>query len=711
MSYFQVDCDTSNILLKKNDNIISIAITSLLLNNGDDVVHADEFETHQQQVNYLDSIKDGANVFQLQGLKIYPKSGNITFDNLKKFEHDIFKIRADYLTHTTWLKVKKGSLLDEGKNYQACLWESGLGYQTYLADPDNVTTIKTFGSFIDPLEKQNAEEVWPPINSTIELTKNFMKLVGYGENSSITATATDEKKFEYKLNIGCGIECNTTANACTLINSPESNKYFAGNNVKNEFLKTDATTKEKVKFIVLKGWGDKVQVLIYLILFHFYNEGNVVMTTCDMVVFMLCLNFAIPCIYTGAYRPKDLILEDGKKYYSILEYKPTNEPYRDAFNKVDRKLEGVYKENNSFITAIKSLVDNPDTPIRVGGSDLIFSKDFYQATLSDIQVIQENLSENITELLNEYINYNEYTGTTNIIAILNTEFEKIQKEYLLVPFLKIKKGTKNTITILSTKSYTAQKPANNEKPNVYKLLEEKITNRNRDKESKQSFLDLANRYFKSSSGGGKKYEQKGGSLSDSDIEKLFPADEDNISLYEYITNEDIENDSILYKDENTNAPLFNPSIYDSTEKFNLLKELTDTFDNILSNSEYKDFENFENFYNTIYTLFVYESYLNGCANDVFTQSDLKRIIQEYALEEPSYALEEPYYESGIDSPTGIDQLDMIEESIYRNRKRKRGGSKRKTIKKKNKKTRNKKSKSNKKTRKHSIKYKKKSIKK
>jgi len=705
MSYFQVDFNESNILLKTNDKTKSIPITSLLLNNGDDVDTVDKFETHQQQVNYLDSIKDGANVFQLQGLDIYPKSGNITFDNLKIFEHVIFERRADYLTHTTWLKVKKGSLLDEGKNYQACLWESGLGYQTYLADSDNVTTIKTFGSFIDPLEKQNAKEVWPPIGTKIELTKNFMKLVGYGENSSITATATSDKNFEYTLNIGCGKECDTNANACTLINSPESNKYFAGNNVKNEFLKTNATTKEKVKFIVLKGWGDKVQVLIYLILFHFYNEGNVVMTTCDMVVFMLCLNFAIPCIYTGAYRPKDLILEDGKKYYSILEYKPTTQPYRDAFNKVDRKLRALFRENESFITAINSLIDNPDTPIRVGGSDLTFLKDFYQATLSDVQVIQDKLSHNITQLLNKYSNYNEETGTSDIITQLNTDFEAIQKEYLLVPFLKIKKGTKNTITILSTKSYTAQKPANNEKPNVDILLQDKTSNH--EKESKQSFLDLANRYFKSSIGGGKKYEQKGGSLTQSDIEHLFPADEDNISLYEYITNEDNENDSTIYKDENTDGPLFNPSINDSTEKFNLLEELTDTFNNVLSKY------NYTNFHDTIYTLFVYESYLNGCANDVFTQSDLDRIIEDYepgVLEESKKRKFIEDIEEQSDKARGINKrlfaqgsptsiTDMMDT----------GGSKRKTIK-KQKKTKRKKNKRVK-TIKKNRKIKKKSIKK
>jgi len=638
--------DGNIVLTDSNRTIASIRINSLLLNNGnnaDNANNANNFEKHQQQVNYLDSVKDGANVWMLQGLEIYPRAaegGYPTFpDTLKDFEYEILKTRKDYLTHTTWLKVKKGSVLDPGKNYNQCLWESGLGYEVFLADPGGVETIKTFGSFIDPLEKQNAKSVWPEIGSSVELTASFMKLMGFGNYSSLVAKTTTNTAFEYTMNIGCGNPCNLQRGACFLKENGDdqginSNIYFAGNNEKKQFLKTNASSKEKIKFIVIKEWGDKVQVLIYLIYYHFIKqESNVIMTTCDMVVFMLCLNLAIPCIYTGAYKPPGLKLDTNKKYYSVLEYKPSDDPYRDAFIRLQRKITAIAYENNSFIQAVNSLVENPDTPILVNGVEHYFSGDFYEALYHDINFIYKKSTEDGNRIIENY----EAKNNINLIPELEEELKAFERKYLLVPFLKIKKGT-NKLTMLMTKSYTAQKkPCNNNKPSIQALLVNMDYAGDTEKESRKTFLELALKYFQNASG-----VQRGGALNESQI-LLFPEDEDDYSLYKYLTNEEIENDSIEYNepDPGSDVPIFNPEIKPDEEEQNLLHRLEITFNstmsdiinNILRDPEYLSLfkDCYDNFKDTIYTLFVYDSYLDGVTSDIFKIEDYERIYIEYKL--------------------------------------------------------------------------------
>ena len=675
MPTFKADYNNGNIeLTDSNRTIASIRINSLLLNNGNNADNANNFEKHQQQVNYLDSVKDGANVWMLQGLEIYPRAaegGYPTFpDSLKNFEDAIFETRKDYLTHTTWLKVKKGSVLDPGKNYNQCLWESGLGYEVFLADPVHVETIKTFGSFIDPLEKQNAQSVWPKIGSSVELTASFMKLMGFGESSSLVAKTTTNTAFEYTMNIGCGNPCNLRRGACFLKEDGDdqgknSNIYFAGNNEKKQFLKTNATSKEKIKFIVIKEWGDKVQVLIYLIYYHYIkNTNSVIMTTCDMVVFMLCLNLAIPCIYTGPYKPKGLTLDPNKKYYSVLEYKPSDNPYRDAFIRLQRKIKAIADENNSFIQAVYSLVENPDTPIRVNDEEYYFSKEFYQALYDDINDIDNESAEHGNRIIEKYENNNNI----NLIPELERELKVFERKYLLVPFLKIKKGTTKKLTMLMTKSYTAQqKPCDNSKPAIATTL---LFNMgyagDTERESRKTFLELALKYFQNASG-----VQRGGALNESQI-LLFPEDEDNYSLYKYLTNEEIENDSIEYNepDPGSDVPIFNPKIKPDEEEQNLLIKLHDSFNstmsdiinNILQDPEYYSLfkDCYDNFKDTIYTLFVYDSYLDGVTSDIFKIEDYERIYIEYKLfedlNEPSLVKNEVVNEEveakGSESPPG-----------------------------------------------------------
>ena len=214
MSEYTIDFSEREIIISNpegDDKIIDI--TTLRYNDGTFIEQNDHkvnFINDQQALNYLDSLKDGTNVFQLNDLKIYPYVSELdikpTFPaSLDTIKEKIFDKVKDYLHHTAWIKVKKGSQLDPPKEYDKCFWESGLGNECFIVD--TVKRVKTFGSYIDPLEKQNADEVWPPINSTIKINKDFMNLIGFG-NSELKATTMTTETFIYNMIIGCGNACS-----------------------------------------------------------------------------------------------------------------------------------------------------------------------------------------------------------------------------------------------------------------------------------------------------------------------------------------------------------------------------------------------------------------------------------------------------------------------------------------------------------------------
>ena len=627
---------TSGATVKK-----TIPIATLYLNNGNHPKTLQEFEIDQQKINYLDSIKDGTNVPTMQQLNIYPLAGPSypTFpESLNDAKKKIDEMRASYLETTTWLKVKKGSVLDPPKKYNQCLWESGLGYDVFLDDPKNVNTVKTFGSYIDPLEKQNAKKVWPERGETVILDELFMKLMGFGENSSVTATTKSNTEFAYTMNVGCGQGC--TEARCTIahngVEGDPNLKLFAGNQQKKEFLKTGAVAADKSKTIVVKEWGDKTQVLIYFIYFYILTGATIVMITCDSVVFMLCLNLGLPCIYTGTG------LVNGKKSYSIVEYKPSDTPFTDVRTRLFAKIDSIKEENQSFIDSLGKLatVDGANTEISDSNKLMTFTKDFYLTILADLNAIQVKLNEERVKLVNQYGMLTEKNGASKISDIENDI--KSVRRFIVVPFLKKKSSG---LTILMTKSYTLEKPIQNIKPNIQTYLQEVkgmdavIAAR----ESKKSFYEIARNHFLSEN---RKGGQRGGGLTREQISS-FPEDDDveyhndvteveiNENLrapkYTYVTNDEMEEDTPTPAPTNLLTELFNqtvaidklPDILEETPTpRNLLTELKSSFNQTVANLP-------EQLKDTVYTLFVYESYINGTGKCIFDEDDLKRIKKYY----------------------------------------------------------------------------------
>ena len=586
----------------------------------------------QKELNYLDSRKDFTGASILYSLNIYPLLNERTPtypEDLDTIEKIILNSVSGYLHHTTWIKVKKHSPLTEQKTFNKVLWESGLGPSCFIEQ--GYSTVKTFGSYIDPLEKQTAQEVWPPNGDKIVITPNFMELMGFGK-SSLEATTIGTSNFNYKMVIKCGTDCSNN-NGCTVEhtvrrdNTDPNSKYFKGNRTKKDFLSTSGSGMghEKIKYIVLKEWGDKMQVLIYLILLQYLGSQSAIMTTCDKVVLVFCIILGIPCIYTGAYTPPGRrMLNDGKKYYSVLEYQPSLTPYADAAKRFNEQRAKIIHENDGYITLIGSLVTNPDTPIFIGGdSPTTFPPKFYEAIEADMIAINANLVRDMIEITD----MREGSGT---IAQVETDIRTIEQKYTIVPMIKIKKGTTNQLIMLMTKSYTLEKPSNAKKPNIKEYLKsirqseqsEQIVN----KIANKSFYEIGRHIhliLNTQSGGSNKKSKMYGGIAE--IYK-FPNDDfntDNEYKLEYL-----QDDCELGEDKDI----------EDVKPIDYQKILDDSF-----NSSFEEWvrvrggdlngiiDNFnkEIFNDTLYSLFLYNSLIEHLVCPDVTLEDIEYLVKTY----------------------------------------------------------------------------------
>lgn len=406
---------------------------------GDGRTPAD-YVKEQQTINYLDTLKDKANSQIVQGVSLYPEAmeGGAYPAPWKKVLHgietDILNSQQQFLNRTTWTKVARGTPLDQPKEYNQIFWESGLGYQVFVANPSRVTTIKTFGSYIDPLEKQNADVTWPDAGGTIELTPNFMELMGFGP-SQVVATTRPGGRFDYQLTVACGDACRPDPH-CQFghgggANDPNMN-LFKGNASKAHALASkNKGQAEKIKLLVVKEWGDKLQAIIYFLYTHVGKGGGDTPTiiTCDMVVMMFCVMLQVPCIYTGKeshYFPKPAG-QDGK-YYSIVEYKPSKNPVSDARKRYNYTLKQIMTENKRYISGLRSLAKNPDTGVYLGGDLETFSGAFWKAMADDAQAIETALERAMQ------VRRMQVPGET--VADYNNKIDEMKLKYLLNPVVR-----------------------------------------------------------------------------------------------------------------------------------------------------------------------------------------------------------------------------------------------------------------------------------
>jgi len=481
-----VNREKDQIILKKgNQDPVMIPITNLHLNTEtnkilDRAKDFGEFEKAQQKFNYLDSLKDGASVGQLQGLGIYPlavmNDGQYPpGDNIKKIRERFLNHAAGNITRTTWVKVKKGSILNPPKAYNSCFYDNGLGSEKIITKINNTPTevFRSFGTFIDPASKSLANENWPSTRNAIHLTAPFMQLMGFGNNTTVDATspATVSDDFTYDLQISCGMACSSGP-FCRIPGSTSpaavaaaTKTYFNGNATKNRILNQSGSSKEKIKLIVCKEWGDKLQVLLHLLKCKLdANQDSHTLLTADMPVYILCINLNIPCIFTGAHtRPHGARFKD-KKWYSIMEFKPGT-PKDIATIRFRALYLSIMTSNQEFIAGL-TFLKNQNIPVQLssGGDPVKLNDKFYDNAITDLNTITTKNQKwpEYLQKINSY--FADGTIAVDRMAKLTILENLMKAECTFIPFIRNCKVLAEKLTptrrptaklvVLSTKYYT-----------------------------------------------------------------------------------------------------------------------------------------------------------------------------------------------------------------------------------------------------------------
>jgi len=515
MTTYKADADADNIILQKGtQNQVTIPIITLYLNSEDSTRkpkqagNFNEFEIAQQKFNYLDSLKDGARIDQLQGLGIYPLAagggGYPPGDNIKNIRKRFLHHAAGNITRTTWVKVKKGSRLNPPKIYNSCFYDNGLGSEKIITKVNNTptTVFRSFGTFIDPASKSLANENWPSTGNTISLTESFMRLMGFGNNTTVTATSpanvTDD--FTYDLQISCGIACSSSPFCRIQSSIGNTEEYFNGNATKNKILGQSGSSKEKIKLIVCKEWGDKLQVLLHLLKRKLdANQDSHTLLTADMPVYILCINLSIPCIFTGAHtRPTSI--DTGKKWYSIMEFKP-GDPKDIATTRFQHIYDSIMASNQEFIDGL-TFLKNQNIPVQLARSEspVMLKHKFYDNAIIDLNAITTENQTKWPGFAHSQINDVYFAdGNTDSDSKRNkqlTILENLMKaECTFIPFIRnckvLARQPTAKLVVLSTKYYTK----------VFKHKETFEAEARRWRAT--SFNQLA-QYFRFSRGGGQK---------------------------------------------------------------------------------------------------------------------------------------------------------------------------------------------------------------
>ena len=423
--------------------------------------NAKDMETDQTLINFIDCCKDGRptggtpNAIMMNDLGLFTqkKIDKNWPSKLANYEEILLKKYANDLQAHSWFATKQkmaktgvigGKTYGSPLNYQYVLWESGLGPDKYIKhNGDKSTAISTFGSYIDPLSKANTADYgipqnWPNPNDKLILSEKAMKIFGFKDSKlDVEGAPTTKGKWDdvdYTMTIGCGGVACDAEKQCT-INKTEGKKYMDGNGVKGNVLKQGINTDEKIKYIIVKEWGDKTQVLIYLLMIKGDTKySNAIMVTCDMVVFCLCLTLNIPCVFNGESTsfpgsiPK---FQKGESMRRIVHYNGVVE--------VDKRRLSIYNDildsNDKYIkmlSTVSNLLENGNTSIEIKLSSQIYEdisenkiRDFFKLMELDCIEINKRLRKRQDEYTFDK-GTGKITGESNIMTIDEDE-EYIQK--------------------------------------------------------------------------------------------------------------------------------------------------------------------------------------------------------------------------------------------------------------------------------------------
>ena len=351
-------------------------------NSNSSTINFETISQDQKHINFLDCIKDGTNEFTLLNLDLFRDTPLASLpsnfkDSLASYESNILRDRLPFLESHSWSNLKQSKI--KGKRSQVqrtnydnpfemenVVWDCGLSpgcYTIKSGGKNDLPNLRaTFGSFIDPLSKTTSADFGDAINfpdpkGTSDFNSKAMEYFGFG-NSDITGMKANKiQAGSWKFNINLKIGEGCKGRGCRITDKNADKKYFKGNSIKSTILKSNLGAEEKVKYIVMKEFGDKMQVICFLMMY--FQERLSLMNTCDMVVYTLCLFLNIPCVCSGNHNIIDeLFKKSDYKKYRVIRFDPKGEDAVETYKTLyEKNRNSVMANNLAKIKFIKIIIN------------------------------------------------------------------------------------------------------------------------------------------------------------------------------------------------------------------------------------------------------------------------------------------------------------------------------------------------------------------
>lgn len=184
------------------------------------------------------------------------------------------------------------------------------------SNPGTVQRINTAALKTDPSSTNAGASyiVWPPIGDAVSYGPGCLNRFGFPSGLSWSARTLGLNEFEYSINPPPpGTPTPFSSNSIpSIINEGNRRRMqiFAGFVQSNGGAFDPARRREALQSTIYKEEGDLMQILEFFCFYHagdVYPPGqdtipdrkNVVMVTTDEVVFKICCDLGLPCIYTG----------------------------------------------------------------------------------------------------------------------------------------------------------------------------------------------------------------------------------------------------------------------------------------------------------------------------------------------------------------------------------------------------------------------------
>lgn len=449
---------------------------------------------------------------------------------------------------------------------------------------------KTLGTFLDPAGDIKGGVNYPQQNQKIEFTQSFMNAMGFPGITSVSGTPNSTNKndwrYEIKYGSGCSEDCEISrdvAGAQAAISggnehrafnkqtTDPNRKFFGGNNEKgNVFKNGNSKSSDKIKLFVSKEMGDRMQIFCHMVMFKLNPTKGIVLITCDMVVFITCISLRLPVIYTGTNLVKHKEYREALdvdreviqgKFYSITEYFPNADAARERLQTTYNNIRNtIINDNQKLIELVSKFAKEADGYATIGITEpgsggvpkakKVSPKFFYKilAVLTTIQGklitkdVDADLSDNdsykdaMEKLKNQDTklgimptggdNYPEYDASWSETE-LNEKIKNIKRDCLLLHFIHIKKGQESFSINPSIKSFTATKPAQNNKTFFGDGYTRGMT-----------IHDIARTMIDATAGGGKHTIQTGGEGEDHELFKDYEEVIDGPDAIEHVNCEE-----------------------------------------------------------------------------------------------------------------------------------------------------------------------------